>query len=93
MSNSAINEKKIDLTAISQSYFAQKRAEKKARSLTYVEDTLLPSLINAAKTGTRFYCLKIPVELSSDDVITALHERTNCKVSHTGREGKISISW
>ena len=93
MSNSAMNEKKVDLTAISQAYFAQKRAEKKNKSLAYVEDPLLPSLINAAKSGSRFYCVKIPTELSSDDVVAALRERTNCKVSYTGRGGKISISW
>ena len=85
--------KKIDLTAKTQAYYAAKRAEKKARGIQWVEETLLPQLTALAESGSRFYCIKPPADLELDDVIKALHERANCSASRSGYQGKISISW
>lgn len=85
--------KKVDLTAKSQAYYAAKRAEKKARSINWVEETLLPQLTALAESGSRFYSVKPPADVEMEDVIKALHERANCSASRYGYQGKISISW
>ena len=85
--------KKVDLTARTESYYANRRAEKRARGIRYVEDTLLPQLITQADNGGRFFSVKPPADVELDDVIKALHERANCSASRTGYQGKISISW
>ena len=87
----AIN--KIDLTAKTQAYYASKRAEKRARGIRYVEETLLPQLIAQAENGSRFFSVKPPVDVELEDVIKALQERANCSASRTGYQGKISITW
>ena len=85
--------KKIDLTAKTQAYYANKRAETKAKGIRYVEETLLPQLIAQADSGSRFFSIKPPADVELEDVIKALHERANCNASRTGYKGKISISW
>lgn len=85
--------KKIDLTAKSQAYYANKRAETRARGIRYVEETLLPQLIAQADNGGRFFSVKPPADVELEDVIKALHERATCNASRTGYHGKISITW
>lgn len=85
--------KKIDLTAKTQAYYANMRAEKRARGIRYVEEALLPQLITQAERGGRFFSVKPPADVELDDVIKALHERANCNASRTGYQGKISITW
>lgn len=84
---------KVDLTAKAAAYYANKRAARRARGIAYVEGTLLPQLIIQAEAGIRYYSIKPPADVDLDDVIEALHERVNCKASHTGHNGKVSISW
>ena len=84
---------KIDLTAKAQAYHARLRAEKKARGIRFVEETLLPQLINLADEGMHYYSVKPPVDVDLDDVLKALLERANCSASRTGYQGKISITW
>ena len=84
---------KIDLTAKAQAYHTRLRAEKRARGIRFVEDTLLPQLIDLAEGGIHFYSVKPPIDVDLDDVIKALHERANCSASKSGYQGKISISW
>ena len=84
---------KIDLTAKAAAYYANQRAAKRARGIAYVEETLLPQLITQAEAGSRYYSIKPPVDVESDDVIKALHERANCRASYSGYNGKISITW
>lgn len=91
--NTTTTTKKIDLTAKTEAYYAAKRAEKRARGIAYVEETLLPQLTALAETGSRFCCTKPPVDVDLDDVIKAIHERANCRASRSGYQGKISISW
>ena len=85
--------KKVDLTAKSQAYYANKRAETRARGIRYVEETLLPQLIAQADNGGRFFSVKPPADVELEDVIKALHERANCSAGRTGYQGKISITW
>ena len=91
--NTTATVKKIDLTAKTQAYYANKRAETRARGIRYVEETLLPQLIAQAESGSRFYSVKPPADVELEDVIKALQERANCSASRTGYQGKISISW
>lgn len=84
---------KIDLTAKAAAYYANKRAAKRAHSIAYVEETLLPQLVAQAEVGSRFYSVKPPVDVNLEDVIEALQERANCSASRSGYQGKISISW
>lgn len=93
MNTNTATVKKIDLTAKTEAYYANKRAEKRARGIRYVEETLLPQLIAQADNGGRFFSVKPPIDVELDDVIKALHERANCSASRTGYQGKISISW
>lgn len=85
--------KKVDLTAKTDGYFANARAERKARSVRYVDEVLLPQLVVLAENGSRFYCTKPPADVELEDVIKALHEKANCRASRTGYQGKVSISW
>lgn len=85
--------KKVDLTAKTESYYANRRAEKRARGILYVEQVLLPQLITLAESGSRFYSTRPPADVELEDVIKALHEKANCRASRTGYQGKISISW
>ena len=85
--------KKIDLTAKTEAYYANRRAEKRTRGIRYVEETLLPQLVAQADTGSRFFSVKPPADVELEDVIKALHERANCNASRTGYRGKISITW
>lgn len=85
--------KKVDLTAKTEGYFANIRAEKRARGIRYVDEVLLPQLVTLAENGSRFYCTKPPADVELEDVIKALHEKANCRASRTGYQGKISISW
>ena len=84
---------KIDLTAKAEAYYATVRAERKARSIAYVEETLLPQLTALAESGSRFYCTKPPVDVDLDDVVEALYKRANCQACRSGFQGKISIVW
>ena len=93
MNTNTATVKKIDLTAKTEAYYANKRAEKRARGIRYVEETLLPQLIAQADNGGRFFSVKPPIDVELDDVIKALHERANCSASRTGYQGKISVSW
>lgn len=85
--------KKVDLTAKTEGYYSDRRAEKRARGIRYVEQVLLPQLITLAECGSRFYSTKPPADVELEDVIKALHEKANCRASRTGYQGKISISW
>lgn len=84
---------KIDLTAKATAYYASKRAAKRARSIAYVEETLLPQLVAQAESGSRYYSVKPPADVELNDVIEALQERANCKASCSGYNGKISVTW
>ena len=85
--------KKVDLTSKTTTYYANKRAETRARGVRYVEETLLPQLIALAESGSSFYSTKPPADVELEDVIKALQERANCSARRTGYQGKISISW
>lgn len=85
--------KQIDLTAMVVAYNATKKAERKAQSIKWVEENLLPQLVSLAKKGERFYQIKTPASVELEEVIKALHERAICTANRAGYRGEISITW
>lgn len=93
MNATATTTEKIDLTAKSEAYYANKRAEKRVRGIRYVEETLLPQVIAQADSGSRFFSVKPPADVELNDVIEALQEKANCNARRISYQGKISITW
>lgn len=85
--------KKIDLAEKAEACCAIKKAATKARSVKWVEETLLPRLILLAENGNRFYQGALPADVDAEEVIKALHERAICTASRAGHRGEISIIW
>jgi ABC-type sulfate transport system substrate-binding protein len=83
---------KIDLTARALAYAERKKAEKRAKTVEYVEN-LLAELVKKADEGGRSATAIVPYEIEIGDVIKLMHERAVCTVSRVGVNHKIFISW
>ena len=90
MENTVIE--KIDLTARALVYAERKKAERRAKTIEYVED-LLAELVKKADKGGRSATAMVPYELEIEEVIELIHERAICSASRTGTNHKIFISW
>ena len=85
----------IDLTALSSAHDAGLRESKRNKAIAYVDETILPYLVNVAKAGNRMALVHVAEGLYADDIIDEILNRTTAKSvkrafsSHT----KICVEW
>ena len=69
------------------------RIEKREAAKKYVNDTLIPIVVEVAEKGGDFLIVSPPSGLVMEDVIHALQEKVECYARPNGLRGRINISW
>ena len=83
---------KIDLAAMTAADRAAKEAAAEAAAVSYVEQELLPKLVEIAENGGYTYSGTIPEKLDPSRVVNALLERAACFVKMYARNS-IGVNW
>lgn len=83
---------KIDLAAMTAAYRAAKEAEAEAAAVSYVENDLLPKLVEIAANGGYTYSGTVPEGVDPNRVVNALLDRAVCFVKMYARNN-IGVNW